>query len=219
MSLLVAGFGRFENGPNCSEALLKALAADGAAARAWGGPVAFALFDVDVETIGGALARAVAESRPTHVLLTGQAASRAALTLETTARNRLDLRTPDAAGRLGALGPAQAGGPAERAASWPDLRGCAAAMRAAGVAAELSDDAGAHLCNQSLYLALELAERARPAFVAAFLHLPLLPEQVAARIPAALRAPDAELPSLAAVKRATLALLRHTSGAPEGHTA
>ena len=87
--------------------------------------------------------------------------------------------------------------------------GAACAATAAGAPAALSDDAGTHLCNQVLYLALEAAERA-PGLAVTFLHLPLLPEQIAAAVPAAARAPAGPRLSLAEMKRAVTAFLRHT---------
>ncbi|MBB3974003.1 hypothetical protein [Hansschlegelia beijingensis] len=210
MSLLITGFGRFMGGPNCSEILLSALAADRAGLEGiWGGPVALELLPVDVEAAPPALARALQAARPTHVLLMGQAGGREAICLERVARNLIDLRVPDAAGRLGPIGPVDPAGPGQRLSTWPDLEGAISAARAEGVRAELSDQAGAHLCNQMLYLALEAAEQAagRP-FVATFLHLPLLPEQFAAGIPAAHGAPASI--TLDDMMRATRAILRHT---------
>lgn len=211
MSLLITAFGPFDGGPNCSEALLRRLASDRAAIEAaWGGSAAFALLEVDTEAVGRRLGEALDAARPTHVLMTGQAAGRAALCFERIARNRRDLGVADARGRSGALGPVRDGGPELRAATWPDLEGAAAALRASGFAAEVSDDAGSHLCNQTLYLALEAAERARPAFVATFLHLPLIPEQIAAGVPAAARLHACAALPLDQMERAVAAFLVHT---------
>jgi pyroglutamyl-peptidase len=210
MRLLITGFGDFEGGPNCSEILLAALAADQESLQAaWVGPVAFARFDVDAETIERQLADALAAHRPSHLLLMGQAASRAPLSFERVARNVRDLKIQDDAGRIGPLGPVRRGGPEARRATWPRLAACAAAA-AEGAPAALSDDAGTHLCNQALYLALEAAEAAASALAVTFLHLPLLPEQIAAGVPAAARAPSGGGPSLAEMKRAVAAFLRHT---------
>lgn len=209
--LLITAFGRFDGGPNCSERLLDRLAEDRAGIEAlWGGPVAFALLPVDAETAENLLRQAIRAARPSHVLLTGQAGGRAHVSLERLARNRLDLAVPDDAGRLGALGPVRREGPDTRAATWPDLQGAAAAMAAAGAPTEVSDDAGAHLCNQTLYLALERAETSKKPFVATFLHLPLLPEQVAAQVPAAARRPGCFALPLDEMARAVRVFLMHT---------
>lgn len=124
MSLLLTAFGRFDGGANCSESLLRRLADERSAVKAaWGGAVAFALLDVDTESVERQLQAALAEAVPTHVLLTGQAAGRSALSFERIARNHRDLRTPDERGAFGALGPVRDGGLETRAATWPDQIG------------------------------------------------------------------------------------------------
>ncbi|WP_245479747.1 hypothetical protein [Hansschlegelia zhihuaiae] len=211
MSLLITAFGRFDGGPNCSERLIGRLTRDRRALAAlWDGPVAFATFEVDSEMVEAAFAEAVAKARPTHVLLTGQAASRETLALERVAVNRRDLGVPDARGRTGFIGPVRDNGPDRRAATWPDLNGAAAAVSAEGVPAAVSDDAGTHLCNQTLYLALEAGPRADPAFVATFLHLPLLPEQIEAQIPQAVGRDGIAGMKLDDMARAVRAFLVHT---------
>lgn len=210
MSLLITAFGRFDGGPNCSEALLDRLAEERSALEAaWGGSTSFARLEVDTASVEGDLADALAV-RPTHVLMMGQAAARAHVTFERVARNLRDLHVPDERGRAGPLGPIRAGGPDRLAATWPDLESAAAALSAAGVPAAVSDDAGAHLCNQTLYLALEAGARADPPFVATFLHLPLLPEQVAAGIPAAQRLDRCFALPLDDLARAVRLFLVHT---------
>lgn len=208
----MTAFGPFDGGPNCSQAALDALRArKDELDDIWRGAVAFERFEVDTEAIAAALVRAVGQARPSHVLMMGQASSRFGGWLERVACNARDLGVPDACGRTGALGPVTPHGPAERRADWPDLAGAADAMTAAGLPTFLSDDAGRHLCNQTLYLALEAAERARRPFVATFLHLPLTAELIAAQIPAARGAPlSPPPPTLDHVVRAILAFLGHT---------
>jgi pyroglutamyl-peptidase len=211
MSLLITAFGRFDGGPNCSERLIDRLKRDKRALAAlWGGPVAFATLGVDTEGVAAAFAESVAAARPTHVLLTGQAAARDRLTLERLAVNRRDLNVPDARGRIGFIGAVRDDGPERRPATWPDLEGAAAAISAGGVPAGVSDDAGTHLCNQTLYLALEAGERADPPFVTTFLHLPLLPEQIAAAIPQAARSGAFAGMKLDDMARAIRGFLVHT---------
>ncbi|WP_020181378.1 hypothetical protein [Methylopila sp. M107] len=209
--LLVTAFGRFDGGPNCSETLLERLSFEAGELKSlWGGPVRFALLPVVSETAEQELRSALDVARPTHVLLTGQAAGRMHVSFERVARNHRHLAVPDEGGFAGALGPVREGGPAERVATWPDLDGLAAALSADGVAARVSEDAGAHLCNQTLYLALEAAEAASPRFVTTFLHLPLLPEQVAANVPAAARHENCFALPLDQMTRAVKRILIHT---------
>ena len=210
MSLLITAFGRFMGGPNCSQILLEALAAERAELeRIWRAPITLEVLPVDVEAVRPALERLLRTAAPSHLLLMGQAGARDAICLERKARNHIDLGVPDAAGRLGPLGPVIAGGPDQMLANWPDPEGVVAAVKAAGAPARLSDDAGGHLCNQTLYLALEAAGKAAGgSLVATFLHLPLLPEQIAAGVPAAQGAGCSV--ALDDMKRAVRAILRHT---------
>jgi len=210
MGLMITGFGRFMDGPNCSQILLEALAAQRPELeRIWRAPIAFELLPVDVEAVRPALERLLRTAAPSHLLLMGQAGGRDAICLERVARNRIDLGVPDSAGRLGTLGPVSAGGPDQMLANWPDPEGVVSAIKAAGAPARLSDDAGGHLCNQTLYLALEAAGKAAEgSLVATFLHLPLLPEQIAAGFPAAQGVGCSV--ALDDMKRAVRAILRHT---------
>ncbi|MDR6286610.1 pyroglutamyl-peptidase [Methylopila jiangsuensis] len=211
MTLLITAFGDFDGGWNASDRLLTHLEADRARLeQAWGAPVAFTRLAVDTEGIGHELDRALDAIRPTHLLLMGQATARDALALERVARNARDLRAPDACGRMGALGPVEPDGPLLRRATWPGLGALGAALSAAGLPAETSDDAGGHLCNQALYLAL-----GRPAApLAAFLHLPLMREQVAAGLPCARRRPGAAGMPVTEMARAVGLILRHTRAMP-----
>ena len=54
----------------------------------------------------------------------------------------------------------------------------AAQLREAGIPAQVSYHAGTYLCNATLYLTHYLVERRRLKTQAAFIHLPLTPEQV-----------------------------------------
>ena len=204
MSLLITAFGPFDGGWNCSERLLDALEDEREAlAAVWGGPVGFARFPVDTEAIAGRLRAALVAHRPTHLLLMGQAAGRAALSFEQVARNDRDLRAPDVCGRSGPLGPVDPAGPDTRASTWPDLADAVAHLAREGLPVGLSHDAGRHLCNQTLYLALGVE-----GLTAVFLHLPLLPEQAAEGLPAA-QGGRPTLP-LDDMRRAVRALLLHS---------
>jgi pyroglutamyl-peptidase len=55
--------------------------------------------------------------------------------------------------------------------------GMAAAIRAAGVPAAVSNHAGIYLCNHALYRSLQRAERDGSGARCGFLHVPCLPEQ------------------------------------------
>jgi pyroglutamyl-peptidase len=111
---------------------------------------------------------------PEAVLMTGQAARRGVVSVESVARNRAGAATPDNRGVVGAAmtlsGPAML----EATVSANDI---ARAIRAAGVPARISCDAGDYVCNHLFYGALScLAEKAQTT-PAVFVHLPATPEQ------------------------------------------
>jgi pyroglutamyl-peptidase len=115
---------------------------------------------------------------PKAVLMTGQAARRGVVSVESVARNRARAATPDNRGVAGSA--MTLSGPAllEATVSANDI---ARAIRAAGVPARVSSDAGDYVCNHLFYGALSrLAEKA-PATPAVFIHLPATPEQTPLR--------------------------------------
>jgi pyroglutamyl-peptidase len=188
MTTLITGFGPFDGGSNASEALVRALTKRRIQLGEYAhGRVETLVLPVDTATAGDLLAEAVERFRPARLLLTGQGAGRNRLCLERLATNRRDFRVPDISGAAIRDSHVLDGGPASYGASWPDLEGAVAVMNAAGIPATVSDDCGTHLCNQVLYLALHAAAASGHSYVATFLHVPLLPEQVIANEPAAQR--------------------------------
>lgn len=211
MTTLITGFGPFDGGSNASDALVRALTKRRIQLGEYAhGRVETLILPVDTEAAGAILADAVERFRPTRLLLTGQAAGRNRLSLERAATNKRDFRTPDITGAEIRDSPVLEGGPASYAASWPDLEGAVAVMNAAGIPAAVSEDCGTHLCNQMLYLALHAAIADRP-YVAAFLHVPLLPEQIIAGEPAAQRHPSCPYMPLEMSIRGVEVLLAHSA--------
>lgn len=116
----------------------------------------------------------VAELRPAAVLSLGVAIGAPVVRVETTALNRVDFRAADDEGCVACEIPAP-DAPMARLATY-DAQAIAKAVREAGVPAAVSHHAGTHLCNLTLYHFLGALGAGRPC---GFLHLPLLPEQVA----------------------------------------
>jgi len=128
---------------------------------------------VDRATYAQALMRAIERQRPDVVLALGQATGRAAIQLERLAHNSLDYKgNPDNGGHVVNGELLHPDAPPTLASSLP-LQSLCATLQAAGHPVELSADAGRFLCNAVLY---EL-RHVHPALPAAFVHLPLLPEQ------------------------------------------
>jgi pyroglutamyl-peptidase len=125
-----------------------------------------------------ALRAALARHRPDVVIATGQAGGRADISVERIGINLVDFATPDNDGARPEDMAVIAGGPAAYFATLP-VTALAAALRQAGLPASVSNSAGTHLCNHTLYLLCHLAATEYPGMRCGFLHLPFLPEQVA----------------------------------------
>ena len=124
-----------------------------------------------------ALVHAIESIQPDTVLCLGQANGRNALSIERVAINLLDFSIPDNAGNSITDEPIVAEGPAAYFTTLP-MRALLAAIRKAGVPAELSMTAGAYLCNQALYTLLHHIAVNGLSIRAGFIHVPSLPEQV-----------------------------------------
>jgi len=115
---------------------------------------------------------------PALVVCTGQAAGRAALSLERIAINVNDARIADNAGAQPVDTPVVPGGPAAYFTSLP-IKAMLASLLAEGINAEVSQTAGTFVCNNVFYgLMHELAtrhdlRRTRGGLI----HLPWLPAQ------------------------------------------
>ena len=130
---------------------------------------------------------AYARLRPRAVLMTGQAARRSMVSVERIARSGA---SPTLRDNLGALGSPLADGPV-RLETTAQAAQIARAIRAAGIAARVSSDAGDYVCNALYYGALRrIGESASPA-PAIFIHLPATPRQRRVAGARPLASPDA----------------------------
>ncbi|MEU4832179.1 pyroglutamyl-peptidase I [Streptosporangium sp. NPDC023615] len=123
------------------------------------------------------LRAAVTEHDPAVVVCVGQAGGRPDVTVERVAVNLDDARVPDAAGHRPIDRPVVPGGPAAYFATLP-VKACAAAARAAGVPASVSQSAGTFLCNHVFYGLMHLIATERPGIRGGLVHVPFSPEQV-----------------------------------------
>jgi pyroglutamyl-peptidase len=180
--LLLTGFEPF-GGDDCNPAQLvvEALAAEP--------PPGFALateiLPVSYAGATAALDAALRRHRPDILLSTGLAAGRTAVSIERRAVNRDDAPLPDNDGvrRNGVKVLPDA--PDTYAATVP-TGAMAAAIAAAGVPVQISDDAGCFVCNHLFFHACHWAATRRHARLrVGFIHLPLLPHQIGLRHPSA----------------------------------
>ena len=115
---------------------------------------------------------------PEAVLMTGQAARRGLVSVESVARNRAGASTPDNRGVTGAA--VMLSGPALLEATLP-ANDIARAIRAAGAPARVSSNAGDYVCNHLFYGALSTLIEKAPGTPAVFIHLPATPGQTPPR--------------------------------------
>ncbi len=126
------------------------------------------------------VAAAIEEAEPATVVLLGQAGGRACLSVERVAINVDDARIPDNAGLKPVDEPVAPAGPPAYFATVP-IKAMVAAIRDAGIPAEVSNSAGTFVCNHLFYGVLHfLAASGRDAR-AGFIHVPWLESQAIAR--------------------------------------
>jgi pyroglutamyl-peptidase len=191
--VLVTGFEPFgDAGVNPSQELVEALAAD----PPGGIELATAVLPVVWARAGDELVRALEREQPELVVCFGQADGRAQMAVERFALNFDDGCDEDGETRRAEIA---ADGPVAYRSSLP-VDAVVEALRAAGIPAAASRDAGGFLCNHVFYVLLNaLAEQ--PEVRGGFVHVPLLPEQALDRA-----APTQPLPSLVRAARIILAV-------------
>ncbi|HLX22406.1 MAG TPA: pyroglutamyl-peptidase I [Usitatibacter sp.] len=124
------------------------------------------------------VAESIERLRPTLVVCLGQAGGRARLGIERVAINLDDARIPDNVGNQPVDERVAANGPPAYFASLP-VKAMAAAARAAGVPAEVSNTAGTFVCNHLMYGVLHYLEASGYRTRAGFIHVPYSESQAA----------------------------------------
>lgn len=128
------------------------------------------------------LRAAIRRHAPSLVLCIGQAGGRAAVSLERVAINVDDARIPDNDNAQPVDVRIVRRGPAAHFSTLP-IKAMFAALRDAGIPAEISQTAGTFVCNHVFYALMHTAAakpaRTRPR--AGFVHIPFLPEQAHGR--------------------------------------
>ena len=132
------------------------------------------VFGQSIEVLRNLLVR----HRPTLVLCLGQAGGRDALSLERVAININDARIADNAARQPVDTPVEPAGPVGYFSTLP-IKAMMLAIRAEGLAAEVSQTAGTFVCNHVFYALMhELAtQQALKGTRGGFMHVPWLPGQ------------------------------------------
>lgn len=186
-SVLLTGYGPFGHTPvNPAQSVAETL--DGANVEGW--KVESRIIPNNFFECIDFVAKAIAELKPSIVLMMGEFGGRAEITVERIAQNFNDstrYQLQDNRGVTLQGEPTAADGPAAYFATVP-LRAMVKQMRAAGIPADISDTAATFGCNHLMYGVLHhIASESLP-IRAGWIHLPHLPEVAA--LPENLGAPS-----------------------------
>jgi pyroglutamyl-peptidase len=185
--VLVTGFEPFGGSAvNPSQQLVEALDGD----------VEKALLPVSYARAADELRRAVRDTEPDAVICFGQADGRTGISIERFAHNFDEGTTTDNDAAPGSGRAIDEAGPVAYASTLP-VDAIVAALRAEGIPAAPSSDAGGFLCNHVFYVLMQLLEEERLQAIGGFVHVPLLPEQTLEQVAASM--PLATLVRAAAV--------------------
>lgn len=169
--LLVTGFSAFPGAPvNPTEVLIEMLRND--RPRLDGVEFACRVLPVGYEALPGVLGMLGAEVGPDIAIHFGLAETARGFRLERLARNRSSLRAPDAAGFVPSM-PAIGKGPRTAPSTLP-LDAIADDLRALGLPVQLSDNAGAYLCNALFYQSCTGTVSGFRPPMAGFVHVPFI---------------------------------------------
>lgn len=146
----------------------------------------FEVHKLEIPTVYGLASQKVlekaAEVHPDVILCIGQAGGRDAVTPERIAVNIRDAKIPDNTGNQPVGQLVAEDGPAAYFATVP-VMAMADAIRAAGLPGQVSNSAGAFVCNDTLYALLH--HYAGTNVKVGFIHVPWLPEQGKPSLPLA----------------------------------
>lgn len=123
------------------------------------------------------VAMALEEHQPRAVLSVGQASGHNTISLERVAINLDDYHMEDNGGNCPQDEPVVADGPDAYLCTLP-VKEMVAAIRAAGIPAEVSLSAGSFVCNHVFYSLCHLLATGYPGIRAGFIRIPYLPAQV-----------------------------------------
>jgi len=138
------------------------------------------IFHVTYQRVDRELPELIRRQHPQALLMFGLAGRTAYLRVESRARNAVATLRPDADGNLAGKGSIVSGG-TDALMFGPHTARLLRAARAAGIDARASRDAGSYLCNYLSWRAIEATQTPGGPALAAFIHVPLLARNGAAR--------------------------------------
>lgn len=183
-SILVTGFVSTEIGLNASDVLVRSLMDNLPSSLVdTKHRIHCRLVDASTHDLRAKLEAMLDEVRPSHCLFVGQAPGRNSITLESTATNLRFTGPPPSPGDRPQSDVIDASGPQACSATLLRMDALVKKLRAAGIPAAISDNAGNNLCNQILYEGLQYAQKHAGLPRCGFVHIPALPQQVVERWP------------------------------------
>ena len=139
------------------------------------------IFHVTYATVDRELPQLLKKHRPHALLMFGLADRTSFLRVETRARNAVTTIFPDADGTR--VGKGSIAADADAMMFGPHTAKLLRAALSTGIDARTSRDAGAYLCNYLSWRAIEATQQGNGPQLAAFIHIPLLAHDGAARVP------------------------------------
>ncbi len=143
----------------------------------------FRLVDTNTHSLRPQLVALLDEVHPSECVFVGQAPGRNNITLESAATNLRFTGPPLHPGDAPQSELIHVGGPERYGATLPHGEKMVAELRACGIPAAISDNAGNNLCNQILYEGLRYSEQHAGTPKCGFVHIPALPQQIIERWP------------------------------------
>jgi pyroglutamyl-peptidase len=171
-TILITGFGPFPGAPFNPTGPLVARLARMKLPRT---KVVTHVFETSYKAVDSDLPKLLKRHRPDAVLMFGLATRARIVRIETRAQNALAV-LPDATGKTPKRNSIAKGRPAALPMALPSQL-ILQAVRQAGVRARLSTDAGRYLCNYLCWHATDAATDKNGPRLAAFVHVPLVPEK------------------------------------------
>lgn len=133
---------------------------------------------VEYHRVGGCLIHLIQEACPDAVLCIGQASGRAAVTPEKVAINWMSSKTADNAG-VKQEGAYICESKADAYFATIPVEQITAALKDAGIPAQISYTAGTYVCNRTMYELLDYVKHNAPKIKGGFIHVPCMTNQAA----------------------------------------
>jgi len=179
MKILITGFEPNDKGLNASKILVESLSSElTSSIEPSIAEFTFEILPPDTESVKSVLYKLIESHNTDICVFIGQAPGRNKIGLERIAINLKDFGAPDGKGNHPKGDLIEPEGSAAYWSSVKNQQDIVEVLNNKGIPAFLSNNGGYHLCNQVLYLGLQLADKSQSNMKCCFIHIPPLPEQV-----------------------------------------